>query len=211
MLVFLGLPQCKTGAFHAVLSKMGMNVVWTSLDGHFTGVEVERAGRRGEGLLSPLEQRGAEAVVELSSWVVHDLCAWPQIHSFREMFEQNPEHVYILNRRHPEELYDMCATHLGPMMDHFFAGDVGGVSRFVAQGLDRKAAFAACVDAFYRDVMSFFFERKEAKFVDFDISRDDLSKLALFLPAPLTEEEEALFASTPDFGEEGEGRRSIMS
>lgn len=177
MIVLLGFPKTATTSFAALFEDLGLRTIHFSLGGEYVGDLIRRARDEGRPLLKHLEDANIEAVTKLCICMDDWYNVWPQLDYFKEMYEQYPDNIYILNRRDPHDLYRSFSA-FGSMLHDFIRLNQQRFSKFSGGEEDK---FVALVLEHYRAVQQYFMLHPEAKFVDFDIDCDDISKLNSFI------------------------------
>ena len=104
-------------------------------------------------------------------------CYWPQITDFKQIYEENKECIFILNKREPLKLlnsfknwfkYDERLCQYNPELINKFNGSN-----------DEK--LTKLFMKHYNDVEIFFKSRAESKFISYDIENDSIEKLSKYI------------------------------
>ena len=102
---------------------------------------------------------------------------WPQIYDFKQIYNENPNALFILNKRDKFKI-----------LNSFKNWNYQGVSlydRFLKYNPDivsenSDEAFLNFIDSHYSKIASFFEQLPKANFVEFDIEKDNIKKLKVF-------------------------------
>ena len=99
---------------------------------------------------------------------------WPQITDFKRLYEENPDCVFILNKRDVPSLLKSWKNwkRLDKRLYEYSPG-------LVKEPNDE--GFAEFVKNHYESVETFFSSHKDSKFLTFDIIDDDISKLEKYI------------------------------
>ena len=103
-----------------------------------------------------------------------ELNFWPQIHDFKQLYYENPDSIFILNKRDPNKIFKSFKK--------WFEYDkrIFKYNPRLFKTLNEKG-FVDFVLNHYNDVESFFESKPKAKFISFDIENDNVKKLNKYI------------------------------
>lgn len=181
MIILLGFPKSGTTSFTHLFNKLGYKsyhwVYRSKKD--YIGNWIKKNKERNEKLLSfiPKHEGKEIAVTQMDICLDEKNCYWPQISDFKQLYEENPDAIFILNMRDPKDIlksmkkwaeYDKRMLKYNPEL---FYG---------LKGTDDQKIIQLIQIHFY-NVMQFFQKRKEAKFLVYHIITDKIEKLNKYI------------------------------
>lgn len=101
-------------------------------------------------------------------------CYWPQITDYKQLYIENPEAVFILNKRNPEEILSSFKR-FRKMDKRLFKYNPELIDDKTDQG------FINFVNKFYTDIENFFSQYPNAKFLSYHIKNDNIEKLKKYI------------------------------
>lgn len=146
--------------------------------GEFLGNLIYKAKKENKELLHYIKKSGIECLVELSVCNSFGENYWPQITLFKEIYQQNPNALYILNYRNPDNWlksfknwfdYDKKIFKYNSELFKDIKGDTN----------DKK--LINLYNNHTKNVEDFFKNKPNAKFIKFDIENDDISKFSKYI------------------------------
>lgn len=103
-----------------------------------------------------------------------DVCYWPQIVDYKQIYEENKEALFILNKRDP-----------GKILTSFnnWSNYTQRLFNFNPELVDSKTdeGFLRFVTRHYSNIESFFKDHPEAKFISYDIDINSIADLARYV------------------------------
>lgn len=174
MIILLGFPKSGTRSFTILFEKLGtcQNVYHWKKDDLHIGKIINDNKKKKKPLLDGFEDN--DCLTQLDVCSSEDLNFWPQITDFKKLYSENLNAIFILNKREPEKVftsfqkwfeYDKRIFKFNP---HFF------------KSLDKKG-FIGFVKKHYKSVETFFKSKPKAKFISFDIDKDNIQKLNKYI------------------------------
>lgn len=174
MIILLGFPKSGTRSFTLLFEKLGIcnKVYHWKKDNEYVGKIINDNKMSKKPLLNGFEKD--DCITQLDVCSSENLNFWPQINDFKKLYVENPDSIFILNKREPEKIfnsfqkwfeYDKRIFKFNP---HFF------------KSLD-KNGFIEFVSKHYKDTETFFKSKPKAKFISFDIDKDSIEKLNKYI------------------------------
>ena len=174
MIILLGFPKSGTRSFTLLFEKLGIcsHIYHWKKDNEYIGKIINDNKIRKKLLLDGFEKD--DCITQLDVCSSEELNFWPQITDFKKLYSENPDAIFILNKRDPEKVflsfqkwfeYDKRIFKFNP---HFF------------KSLD-KSGFIDFVKEHYKNTEGFFKSKPKAKFISFDIDTDNIQKLNKYI------------------------------
>lgn len=175
-IILLGLPKSGTMSFQYLFESLGMKSIHQlTNDNKQIAMIIKKNKINGLPLFTGVEE--FDCITELNVCYSEDENYWPQIHDYKQIYDEQPNALFILNKRNKYKI-----------LNSFKNWNYQGVSlydRFLKYNpeiISEKSdeAFLNFIDNHYQKIASFFSQIPEAKFVEFDIEKDNLKKLNIF-------------------------------
>ena len=180
MIILLGFPKSGTTSFTFLLNKIGYKSYhWTFRnDKDYIGNWIKKCKSRNEKLLSFIpKDKKPIAITQMDICIDENNCYWPQLVDYKLLYEQYPDAIFILNVRKPEDIlksmkkwqnYDKRILMYNPELFKNIEGND-----------DEK--ILTLIKNHFHNVTTFFNNKKNAKFIKYDIIHDKVSKLNKFI------------------------------
>jgi len=99
---------------------------------------------------------------------------WPQIIDYKQLYKENPDSIFILNKRNPEKILNSFKK---------WKGLYERLHKYNPEIINTKTdkGFIEFVNKFYTEVEKYFSKYPESKFITFDIENDDIKKLEKYI------------------------------
>ena len=113
-----------------------------------------------------------------------DNCYWPQIVDYKQIINENPDAIFILNKRNPEAnapggdasaFETAMSTVEGNLLTRLFTYN----SEIITNKTDK--GFIEFVNKFYLEIELYFKENQNLKFISYDINNDKVEKLKKYI------------------------------
>ena len=101
-------------------------------------------------------------------------CYWPQIVDYKQIINENPNAIFILNKRNTEELLSSFKR-WGNLDKRLFTYN----PEIIADKTDK--GFIEFVNNFYLKIELYFKENQNLKFITYDINNDKVEKLKKYI------------------------------
>ncbi len=174
MIILLGFPKSGTTSFTLLLKNLNIcnKVYHWKKDNQYIGKIINDNKIQNKPLLNGFTKN--DCITQLDVCLSKDLNFWPQINDFKQLYYENPNSIFILNKRQPNKIFKSFKK--------WFEYDKR-IFKFNAQlfkTLDEKG-FIELVLNHYKNVESFFESIPNAKFISFDIENDNIKKLNKYI------------------------------
>lgn len=181
MIILLGFPKSGTTSFTHLFNKLGYKSYhWVYRNKKdYIGNWIKKNKSRKEKLLSfiPHHEGKEIAVTQMDVCIDEKNCYWPQITDYIQLYEENPDAIFILNMRDPVDIlksmkkwanYDKRMIKYNPEL---FEGLIGTNDQKIIQ----------LIQIHFYNVIHFFQKKKEAKFLVYHIITDKIEKLNKYI------------------------------
>lgn len=181
MIILLGFPKSGTTSFTYLFNRLKYKSYhWTyRSDTDYIGSWIKKNKSKNEKLLSfiPPDKIKEIAITQMDVCIDDHHCYWPQITDFRQLYEENPSAIFILNMRDPEDIlksmkkwqnYDKRILKYNPEL---FVGLNGTDDQKIIQ----------LINIHFYNVINFFHNKKDSKFLTYHIIYDKITKLNKYI------------------------------
>lgn len=172
MIILLGMPKSGTSSFQELFKKLGYKSYhWTKGD-KYIGKLIENNKKNNKPLLCDFLD--TDVITQMDICINKDNCYWPQITDYKQIVNENPDAIFILNKRNPEELlssfkrwnnYDKRLFTYNP--------------EIIADKTD--IGFINFINNFYLEIETYFKENPNLKFISYHITNDKVEKLKKYI------------------------------
>ena len=175
-IILLGLPKSGTMSFQCMFESLGMRSIHQlTEDNQQIAMIIKQNKEDNLPLFTGVEE--FDCITELNVCYSEKENYWPQIYDFKQIYNENPNALFILNKRDKFKI-----------LNSFKNWNYQGVSlydRFLKYNPDivsenSDEAFLNFIDSHYSKIASFFEQLPKANFVEFDIEKDNIKKLKVF-------------------------------
>ena len=175
MIILLGFPKTASMSFDYLFTQLGLKSLHWSYDGNYIGYLIYQAKRENKPLLYYFN--GIDAITEMNVCIYKEYNYWPQLELYKELYEQNQDSIFILNRRDPYKLLESWKN-WGPLYTNFTTFNPDLLNKY--QGTtDEK--FIQMVNDHYNNILNYFKDIPDAKFIEYNIDTDTIDKLKPFI------------------------------
>lgn len=168
MIVLIGLPKSGTSSFHTLFGMLGMKSVHWKCEKGFVGKIIQKNKQQHNPLLHDLDMY--DCISQMDVCVSPQNAYWPQVVDYAQLYFENPNALFILNKRNPESLLSSFKR-WNDLDKRLYTYN----PELVQSKTD--AGFIEFVSQHYHNVETFFNMHKDAKFITYDIENDTIDKL----------------------------------
>lgn len=174
MIILVGFPKSGTTSFQSMFEKLGYKSIhWKCAEGYI-GYIIKSNKDNGLPLLTGLTEK-YNCITEMNVCISTKYCYWPQIVDYKQLYQENPDALFILNKRDPVKIHSSFQRW----------GDYDKrLYKYNPELLDEcnTSGFIRLIEKHYSNVEAFF-ESLEGKcrFVSYDIEKDSLDKLKPYI------------------------------
>lgn len=182
MIILLGFPKSGTTSFTHLFNKLGYKSYhWVFRNNtDYIGNWIKKNKLRNQKLLSfiPINDDNDKiAVTQMDICIDSKNSYWPQISDYQQLYEENPDAVFILNIRDPKDILKSMkkwASYDKRMLKYnqeLFIGLKGNDDQKILQ----------LINIHYYNVIQFFETKKQSKFLTYHIVKDKVEKLNKYI------------------------------
>lgn len=174
MIILLGLPKSGTSSFTELFKKTDYcnNVYHWKKNDKYIGEIINNNKINKKPLLSGFKNN--DCITQMDVCISNELNFWPQITDFKQIYYENPDSIFILNKRDPNKILKSFKKWFD-YQKRFFTYN----SEFFESLNDD--GFLKFIYKHYNDIESFFKTKPDAKFISFDIDYDNILELKKFI------------------------------
>lgn len=167
MIILLGFPKSGTTSFQSLFTELGYNSVHWTKENDYIGMLIKHNKKLQRPLLYGF--KNIDCITQLDVCVSHEESYWPQLVDYEQIYYENKNAIFILNKRDPYKLLSSFKR-WGNLDERLY--------NFSPEIIQDKTdeGFIKFVKEHYNKV-EFFFKDKSANFVSFDIDNDELCKI----------------------------------
>jgi hypothetical protein len=172
MIIFLGLPKSGTTSFQYLFEFLGYNSYHWTKGEEYIGMIIYKNKISNKKLLNGFLEN--DVITQMDVCMDNKNEYWPQITDFMQLYYENPESIFILNKREPTELLDSFKR---------WNGLNQRLVKYNPEILDDYSdnAFINFVKNYYQEVEMFFKKHPNSKFIIYDINNDNIEKLKKYI------------------------------
>lgn len=172
MIVLLGLPKSGTSSFQSLFTQLGYNSYHQLIKDKYIGDLIKKNKMTNIPLLSHFKKD--DCITQLDVCISKTHCYWPQIIDYEQLYRENPDAIFILNKRNPEHLLTSFKR-WNSLDKRLYTYNPELVQSKNDEG------FITFVNQHYLNVETFFSSQLNAKFISYDIENDNIEKLTKYI------------------------------
>jgi len=182
MIILLGFPKTGTTSFQVLFKKLGFKSYHQVYkDGQYITPLMKRQIQLGENLLDfiPKDEREITCLTQMDHCLSEDINFWPQITHYKDLYYQNKDSIFILNKRDitslllsfkkqmykNKSLYDRFIHYNKNLLPNEGTNDEKMLHLFKNH---------------YKNITDFFTKEK-CKFIIYDVESDNIDKLKKYI------------------------------
>ena len=172
MIILIGLPKSGTSSFQYLFTLLGYNSYHWRKNNKYIGTMIKNNKINNKPLLNDFLDN--DAITQMDVCIDKTNCYWPQITDYKQIHKENPDSIFILNKRNPKDLLDSFKR-WGKLHKRIFTYN----PELIADKTDE--GFKKFVNKFYKDVEKYFTSDSNIKFISYDINNDNIEKLKKYI------------------------------
>ena len=173
MIILLGFPKSGTTSFQKLFTNLGYKSLhWKNDQNKYIGMIIKNNKINNKPLLYGFEK--IDCITQMDVCIDTNNAYWPQIKDYKQLYNENSDSIFILNKRNPEKMlssfkrWNMLNKRLYTYNPNLI--------------IDKSdKGFVNFVNKHYRDVELFFSSYPNAKFITYDIENDNIEKLEKYI------------------------------
>tara|TARA_Y100000741_G_scaffold62485_2_gene44295 strand:+ start:29188 stop:29757 length:570 start_codon:yes stop_codon:yes gene_type:complete len=175
MILLLGMPKSGTSSFNELFKKLGYKSYHWKKGKQYIGKLIETNKKNKKPLLCDFLD--TDVITQMDICINKNNCYWPQIVDYKQIINENPDAIFILNKRNPEELLSSFKR-WDNLLGRLFTYN----SEIITNKTDK--GFIEFVNKFYFEIELYFKENPNLKFISYDINNDKVEKLKKYIAIP---------------------------
>ena len=172
MILLIGFPKCGTMSFQKMFEKCKYKSLhWKKGNDHIGDI-IRKNKKMKQKLLKGFEN--VDCITQMDVCIDRKLAYWPQITDFKQLYYENKDSIFILNKRDPKKLFNSFKKwekNSESMYDRIYKFNPELVSNKSEEG------FIEFVENHNKKVIDFFSNEPDANFIVYDIENDEITKL----------------------------------
>jgi hypothetical protein len=172
MIILLGFPKSGTTSFHVLFLELGYNSYHWTKGEEYIGMMIYNNKISNKKLLNGFLKN--DVITQMDVCMDKKNAYWPQITDFQQLYYENPDSIFILNKRDPTQL--LHSFKRWNNLHH-------RLIKYNPEILDDYSdnSFINFVKNHYLTVETFFKQQPNSKFLTFDINKDNIEKLKIYI------------------------------
>ena len=180
MIILLGLPKSGTSSFQELFLNLGYNSYHWKKGNKYIGKMIENNKKNKKPLLCDFLD--TDVITQMDICINKNNCYWPQIVDYKQIINENPDAIFILNKRNPEALLSSFKRWKGAYSKNLLKRLFTYNSEIISNKTDK--GFIEFVNKFYLEIELYFKENPNLKFITYDINDDTVEKLKKYIDIP---------------------------
>jgi len=172
MIILIGFPKSGTTSFQELFHKCGYKSAHWKHNHNFIGNAIRDNKKSGRPLLHGFQH--LDCITQMDVCISKTNNYWPQITDYKQLYEENPNALFILNKRNPKDILKSFKN-WGALDKRLMLYNPELLAHKTDQGI------LDLIERHFADVEKFFKDKTNAKFVSFMVGVDNLSKLKPFV------------------------------
>ena len=171
-IILLGFPKSGTSSFQKLFTQLGYKSYHWRKGNKYIGVMIKENYINNKPLLNDFSDK--DVITQMDVCIDKDNAYWPQILHYRQIYEENKNSIFILNKRNPKQLLDSFKgwKNLNKRLYNYNP-------ELIYDKTDN--GFINFVLKFYNEVEEYFSQHTESKFLTYDIDNDTIDKLKPYI------------------------------
>lgn len=172
MIILIGFPKSGTSSFHKLFEQLGYKSYHWKKDDEYIGMMIYKNKINKKPLLNDFLE--TDVITQMDICINKENCYWPQLVDYKQLYKENSESIFILNKRNPEKLLDSFKR-WNKLDERLYKYNPELIHDKTDTG------FINFVNKFYKDVEHFFSSNPKSKFISYDINNDKIEKLKQYI------------------------------
>jgi hypothetical protein len=168
MIILLGFPKSGTTSFQKLFTMLGYTSYHQIKGDKFIALMIRENKKMNKPLLSDFLK--TDVITQMDVCYDTSQSYWPQIVDYKQIYDENSDAIFILNKRNPQKLLESF-KHWNNYNGRLFEYSPELINNKTDEG------FIDFVNKHYENIETFFSKRPNAKFITFDIENDNIEKL----------------------------------
>jgi len=174
MIILLGFPKSGTTSFHELFKTLGYNSYHWKKKYIPIGLLIKNNKLNNLPLLNDFNKD--DCITQMDICISNELSYWPQITDYEQIYNENPDSIFILNKRDPSKILASFKKWNNPI---FLTRLYMYSSELIQDKTDE--GFINFVINHYNNIENFFKSKPQNKFIIYDIENDNINKLSKYI------------------------------
>jgi hypothetical protein len=172
MILLIGFPKSGTSSFQVLFQNCGYKTFHWMYYEKYIGTIIKDNKNNKKPLLHGLEH--VDCITQMDVCMSANDCYWPQITDYKQLYHENKNAIFILNKREPNDLLRSFKQY-NSLDKRLYT--------FNPELVEDKTdiGFVNFVNNHYKNVECFFSSVPNAKFVVYDLYNDNIDKLKTYI------------------------------
>lgn len=172
MIIIVGFPKSGTSSFQKLFVDLGYNSYHWKKEEQYIGIMIKNNKANNKPLLNDFLD--TDVITEMNICEDENNAYWPQIIDYEQLYNENSDSIFILNKRDPEKILSSFKR---------WYGYYDKLIKYSSELLDDNSdeSFIKFVINHYTNIETFFSQKPNSKFITFDIENDNLEKLSKYI------------------------------
>lgn len=171
MILILGFPKSGTSSFQKLFTMLGYKSYHWKKNSKYIGMIIKENKLNNKPLLSGFNKTD---VITQMDVCIEQNAYWPQITDYKQLYYENSNAIFILNKRNPQKLLSSFKR-WGKFHNRLYKYNPELVNKKTDQG------FINFVNKHYNNIETFFSSQPTAKFITYHIENDNITKLEKYI------------------------------
>lgn len=171
MIILIGLPKSGTSSFQDLFKQLNFTTYHWKKNNEYIGYLIKKNKLNNKPLLNDFNDTDCITQMDICN---NECSYWPQIVDYKQIYYENPDAIFILNKRDPNNLLNSFKK---------WQGLYKRLHKYSPELIEDKTdeGFANFVTQFYSEVENFFNSMEDVKFIVYDIENDTIDKLNKYI------------------------------
>jgi hypothetical protein len=172
MIILLGFPKSGTSSFQKLFTDLGYKSYHHIVGKQFIGSIIYANKQMNKPLLNDFLD--TDVITQMDVCMDKNNAYWPQITDYEQLYHENKNSIFILNKRDPTKLLSSFRR-----WNNLHKRLITYNPELLNNSCDKS--FIDFVVKHYANIETFFSQHPDSKFITFDIENDDLEKLKKYI------------------------------
>ena len=185
MIILLGLPKTGTTSFHHLFLTLGFKSYHQAYKHNSIANLIKDNIKKGKKLLDfiPEHERDETCLTQMDHCLSPDCCFWPQVVCYKELYHQNKDSIFILNKRNVRNVLKSFKKQMFPKkkkqtpLDKRLIKYNPELLADIPESDNPDERLLHFFENHNNNIINFFADKKDAKFIIYNIEIDSIDKL----------------------------------
>ncbi len=179
MIILLGLPKSGTTSFQKLFNILNYKTYHWTYNNEYIGKIMMNNIKKKKPLLFGFNNN--VCITQMDCCIDNNNNFWPQITHYKQLYEQNRDAIFILNKRDKYKILNSFKkwTNGGHLLINRILKYNPELFKSNITTDDEK--LLTLIDNHYNNIEDFFKNKPDAKFIIYDIENDDINKLKKYI------------------------------